>query len=225
VIPLKSIVAMLNMDMIGRLRDQKLVVGGAGTSPDWEKLLDDANEFGLKVTKHQDGYGPSDHSVFYGKDIPVLFFFTGSHPQYHKPEDDANLIEYKGEATVLEYVEKIMQEIMELPASPKFTRVSSQSEQIATRGFRVYLGTIPDYAEEVKGVKLTGVREGSPAEKAGIRGGDVIVEFGGKQIDNVYDYTYALQEHKPGDTVTVVVLRDGQRVSMEVKLEHRSQPQ
>jgi len=155
----------------------------------------------------------------------VLFFFTGSHAQYHKPEDDANLIEYKGEATVLDYVELITQEIMALPSPPKFTRVNSRSEQIAASGFRVYLGTIPDYSEDVKGVKLTGVRDGSPAEKAGIRAGDIIVEFGGKQIDNVYDYTYALQEHKAGDVVTVIVLRQDQRVPVQVTLERRKQTQ
>jgi Tol biopolymer transport system component len=225
VVPLNKIVAMLNMDMIGRLREQKLVVGGTGTSPEWNQILEDANRFGLKVTKNEDGYGPSDHSVFYAKNIPVLFFFTGAHPQYHKPEDDANLIEYKGEVTVLDYVEQITNEILDLPSPPQFTRVNSRSEQIATSGFRVYLGTIPDYTEEVKGVKLSGVREGSPAERAGIRGGDIIVEFGGRQIDNVYDYTYALQEHKPGDVVTVIVLRGDERVSLEVTLERRARTQ
>jgi Peptidase family M28/PDZ domain/WD40-like Beta Propeller Repeat/PA domain len=225
VIPLTNIVAMLNMDMIGRLRNETLVVGGTGTSPEWKQILDDSNQYGLKITKNEDGYGPSDHSMFYSKDIPVLFFFTGAHAEYHKPEDDANLIEYKGMVTVLNYVSRVVEEIMDLPSRPTFTRVNSKSEQIAAAGFRVYLGTIPDYSEEVKGVKLTGVRDGSPAEKAGIRGGDVIVEFGGKKIENIYDYTYALQEHKPGDVVTVIVLRDTQRVALEVKLERRAPSQ
>jgi len=225
IIPLTNIVSMLNMDMIGRLRDEKLVVGGTGTSPQWNPILDNANQYGLKITKNEDGYGPSDHSMFYSKDIPVLFFFTGAHAQYHKPEDDANLIEYKGMVTVLNYVSRITEEIMDLPARPKFTRVNSKSEQIAAAGFRVYLGTIPDYSEEVKGVKLTGVRDGSPAEKAGIQAGDIIVEFAGKKIENIYDYTYALQEHKPGEVVTVVVLRSDQRVSLEVKLERRASSQ
>jgi hypothetical protein len=225
VIPLSDIVAMLNMDMIGRLREQKLVVGGTGTSPAWNGILDESNVDGLKITKNQDGYGPSDHSMFYSKDIPVLFFFTGAHAQYHKPEDDANLIEYKGMVTVIDYIEHVTDRILDLPSRPQFTRANSQSSQMAAGGFRVFLGTIPDYSEEVKGVKLTGVREGSPAEKAGIQAGDIIVEFGGKKIENIYDYTYALQEHKPGDVVSVTVLRNSNQISLEVKLERRSSSQ
>jgi aminopeptidase YwaD len=221
VIPLDDIVAMINMDMIGRLREKKLVVGGTGTSPAWNGILDEANVDGLKITKNEDGYGPSDHSMFYAKDIPVLFFFTGAHAQYHKPEDDANLIEYKGMVTVVNYVERVAEKILAMPSRAQFTRVNPKSSQIAAGGFRVFLGTIPDYSEEVKGVKLTGVIEGSPAEKAGIRAGDIIIEFGGKKVENIYDYTYALQEHKPGDFVTVIVLRNSNQVSMEVKLERR----
>ena len=222
VIPLHNIVAMLNMDMIGRLRDQKLLVGGTGTSPQWQELLSRVNGQGLKITQNQDGYGPSDHSLFYSKDIPVLFFFTGAHNDYHKPGDDAEKIEYEGMVTILTYVSRIADQILEMRERPKFQRVKSSSQRVAAGGFRVYLGTIPDYAEEGKGVKLTGVREGSPAEKAGLQAEDRIVEFGGKKIDNVYDYTYALQQHEPGETVTVFVLRGEQRLSLQVKLEPRA---
>ena len=222
VIPLENVVAMINMDMIGRLRDEKLVVGGTGTSAEWKDLLNQVNNNGLKLTLNEDGFGPSDHSSFYGKNIPVLFFFTGAHAQYHKPEDDANLIEYEGMVKVLNYVSQVSQRILEMPSRPQYVRVKSKTQGIGTGGFRVYLGTIPDYAEEVKGVKLSGVREGSPAEKGGIKAGDVIVQFGDKEIENVYDYTYALQQHKPGDVVSVVVIRDGNRMPLEVTLERRS---
>ncbi|HJZ10518.1 MAG TPA: M28 family peptidase, partial [Acidobacteriota bacterium] len=225
IIPLKQIVAMLNMDMIGRLRDDKLIVGGAGTSPQWKGILDEMNGGKLKLTLNEDGYGPSDHSLFYGKDIPVLFFFTGAHAEYHKPEDDADRIGYDGMMKVVNYVARIADRILEMPAKPQFARVKSTSQEIATRGFRVYLGTIPDYGEEVKGVKLTGVREASPAQTAGIRAGDIIVEFGGKKIENIYDYTYALQQHKPGETVPMVIVRDEKRLTVEVKLEQRASTQ
>ncbi|MCI0415048.1 M28 family peptidase, partial [bacterium] len=219
VIPIQDVIAMLNMDMIGRLRDEKLVVGGTGTSPVWKEMLQASNQERLKITFNEDGYGPSDHSVFYARNIPVLFFFTGAHAQYHKPEDDAALIEYKGMVAVLNYVSRIAEKIVAMPSKPEFVKVKSREQAVGTGGFRVYLGTIPDYSEDVKGVKLTGVRDGSPAEKAGILGGDIIVEFGGKKIENVYDYTYALQQQKPGDIVTVVVLRNDQKKSLRVTLQ------
>jgi Tol biopolymer transport system component len=221
IFPIKNVVAMLNMDMIGRLRDNKLVVGGVGTSPAWQDLLNKANLDQFKMTFNQDGYGPSDHGSFYMKDIPVLFFFTGSHAEYHRPEDDAWLINYDGLEKVSNYVWRVAEGISDLPAPLQFTKVKGGAQETAGRGFRVYLGTIPDYTEEVKGVKLSGVREGSPAEKGGIKGGDIIVEFAGKKIENIYDYTYALQEHKAGETITIVVTRDGKPVSLQVTLEKR----
>lgn len=220
VIPLKDIVAMINLDMIGRLRDHKLVIGGTGTSPAWKDLL--SNPDGLKLTMNEDGYGPSDHSVFYAKDVPVLFFFTGAHAEYHRPEDDPNTLNYGGMVDVLNLVERIAGGIETMDRAPEFTRAKVSTQQMAGRGFRVYVGTIPDYTEEVKGVKLSGVREGSPAEKAGLKAGDTIVKFGEKTVENIYDYTYALQDHKPGDVVTIVVLRDGKEVSVQATLERRS---
>ncbi len=221
--PLSNIVTMLNMDMIGRLRNKKLIVGGTGTSPSWNTILQEANTDGIKLTLNENGYGPSDHASYYARNIPVLFFFTGAHSEYHKPEDDAGLIEYDGLVTVTNYIARIVEKIDDLPAPPEFVRAKPGTQEAASRGFRVYLGTIPDYTEEVKGVKLTGVREESPSEKAGIKAGDIIVTLGDKTIENVYDYTYALQSFKPGDTATVVVLRDGQRISLPVTFEKKSQ--
>lgn len=219
VLPLKNIAAMINLDMIGRLRDHKVVIGGAGTSSAWKDLLTARGD--LKLTLNEDGYGPSDHSVFYAKDIPVLFFFTGAHSEYHRPEDDPNTLNYEGMVDVLHYVDRLAYEIDVAEKMPEFTRAKAGAQEMAGRGFRVYVGTIPDYTEEVKGVKLTGVREGSPAEKAGLRAGDIIIKFGNKQVENIYDYTYALQDHKPGDAVTIVVLRDGKELPLEATLERR----
>ncbi len=222
VIPLKNLVAMLNMDMIGRLRNQKLVVGGVGTSPGWKELLTAANQEQLDLKFQEDGYGPSDHTMFYSKDIPVLLFFTGQHAEYHKPEDDPSTLEYPGLAEVVRYIHIVTNKIEEMPEAPQFTRVKGGQQETASRGFRVYLGTIPDYTEEVKGVKLSGVRADSPAEKAGLKAGDVIVQFGDRKIENIYDYTYALQEHKAGETVAIVIQRDSQTVSLQATLEKRS---
>jgi aminopeptidase YwaD len=154
----------------------------------------------------------------------VLFFFTGSHAEYHKPQDDPNTINYEGLKTVSDYVYRVVEEIQQHQEAPKFTRVQTSREEMASRGgLRASLGTIPDYAEEVKGVKLTGVREGSPAEKAGIQAGDIIVEFAGKKIENIYDYTFALQNSKPGQSVSIGLLRNGQRIMVQAVLEKRTE--
>ena len=222
ILPLEKTVAMLNMDMIGRQKDNKLTIHGIGTSSIWKELVEELNSetnFNLKL--NDDGYGPSDLASFYGKDLPVLFFFTGAHEDYHKPSDDYDKINTEGEQKIVEYVYAIAQEVNSKEERPQFTKIKGSSQQRSTRGFRVYLGTIPDYAEEVEGVKLTGVREGSPAEKAGMLGGDVIIKFGDTNIKNIYDYVYALGKYKPGDEVDIIVVREEQEVSLRVKLEKR----
>jgi Tol biopolymer transport system component len=222
IIPIKSMVAMFNMDMVGRLREGNLTVGGAGTSPEWKPLLALCNTEGLKLTLNEDGYGASDHSQFYAKSIPVLFFFTGAHTEYHRPEDKPETLDYPEEARVLRFVSRVAEGVLALPAAPPYAVAKSIGGQGAGRGFRVYLGTIPDYNEEVKGVRLMGVRAGSPAEKGGLKGGDTIVKLGDKKIENVYDYTYALQEHKADETVPIVVLRDGEEVTLQVTFARRA---
>lgn len=217
-LPLKDMAAMVNLDMIGRLREDKLVVTGSGTSASFKALLEKANTEGLKLSFNEDGYGASDQGVFYAKEVPVLFFFTGAHEQYHRPEDTADLINYDGEAKVLRYVGAVVQALLDLPEKPAYVRVQGAKGDQAGRGFKVYVGTVPDFAAEVQGVKVMSVRPDSPAEKAGILAADVIVEFGGKKITNLYDYSYALQEHKPGETVAVVVERDGKPVTLQVLL-------
>jgi len=221
--PLEKTVTMINMDMIGRLKDKQLSIHGIGTSPLWEELVRDVNSesmFDLKLSK--DGYGPSDHSSFYGKGLPVLFFFTGVHEDYHKPSDDFDSINVAGEEEIVKYIYSVAHEINIRNERPVFTKVAGSSDQRTGRGFRVYLGTIPDYSDEVEGVKLSGVREGSPAENAGLQSDDIIVRFGATNIKNIYDYVYALGQHKPYDEVDIVVLRNGKELSLRVRLEKRN---
>lgn len=222
IFPLEKTVAMINMDMIGRMKDKRLIIGGSGSSPVWKELLVRLNkETGFELKFQDDGFGPSDHSSFYGKDVAVLFFFTGVHQDYHRPSDDYQRIDTASQEKVLKLIYQTVLEVSDFDGRPLFTKVRESSRQEATGEFRVYLGTIPDYGEDVEGVKISGVREGSPAETAGLKGGDVIVECGGRKIKNIYDYTYVLQEFKVGQIVDIVVLRGEQRVTFKATLERR----
>jgi acetylornithine deacetylase/succinyl-diaminopimelate desuccinylase-like protein len=221
--PLEQTVAMINMDMIGRMKDSALVVHGVGTAPQWQPLiarLHQPPQFKLSLKK--EGPGPSDHSSFYQKNIPVLFFFTNQHEDYHRVTDDAEKINVKDEARILRFISQVVTEIANEDSTLHFTKAESQ--QPAVRGFRVSVGTVPDYAAEVEGMKISGVRQGSAAEKAGLQGGDIIIKFGKFDIKNIYDYTYALGEFSPGEKVPVVVKRGKQTVAFTVTLE-RSQRQ
>jgi aminopeptidase YwaD len=216
-VPLNRIVAMLNMDMIGRLRGDTLTVIGSGTSPAWDTILKAADEpVGLKLQPSASGFGASDQNSFYVKDIPVLFFFTGVHPDYHTPTDTWDKINAEGEARVLTLVSDVARRIADAPQRPRFTRAEGVGPQMAGGGFRVYLGTIPDYSAAGEGVTLSGVREGSPAEKAGLKGGDVILRFGTRKIKNVYDYTFALRDARVGVAVPMTIRRSGQTRVIQV---------
>jgi len=176
---------------------------------------------GFDLKFQDDGYGPSDHSSFYAKDIAVLFFFTGVHSDYHRPTDVYQKIDTTSEEKLLKYVYRVINEVDTFDTRPLFTKTQEPTRPEGGSEFRVYLGTIPDYGEEVEGVKLSGVREGSPAASAGLKGGDVIVECAGKKIKNIYDYTYALQEHKVGEEIDLVVLRNRDRITLKATLEGR----
>jgi hypothetical protein len=229
-VPLKSTVAMLNMDMVGRLRNASLFVGGVGTSPAWQPLLDKLNgmsasgEHGsrsrFQLGIGQDGFGPSDHQSFYVKDLPVLFFFTGSHDDYHKPSDTADKINSEGASQIGEFVRRITLEIANEPQRIAFTRVKTESKPTG-RGFSVYLGTVPNYSDQSGGLKLDGVRAGSPAERAGLQAGDVVTKLGSVPVKNVYDYTYALGELKAGEEIEVVLRREGREVRLKLTPEKR----
>jgi len=209
-LPLDQSVAMLNMDMIGRLNKNKLIVYGIGTSPGFELLVTSHNvdsTFDLRIVK--DGFGPSDHSSFYGSGLPVFHFFTDLHSDYHKPSDDWDKINYDGMTEVLNFVASIALELNRADDRPPYVRVEMPRQPAASGQGRVrsYTGTIPDFGEQVEGMKLSGVTDGSPAARAGLQAGDVIVKFGTIEIKNLYDYTFALGEYKPGDEVDVVVKR------------------
>lgn len=216
-VPIESTVAMLNMDMIGRMRDDKLVIGGMGTSPAWRTIVEESNRTrGLVLAYQDDGYGPSDHASFYARDLPVLFFFTGNHEDYHKPSDTHDKINVLSTQTIIALVRDIALRVANDDKRPQFTKATASDTRRASNTFRVALGTVPDYSAQVDGMKLSGVRPDSPAEKAGMQAGDILVELAGRKITNVYDYTYVLQDLKPNQTVDAVVTRDGKRLELKV---------
>jgi hypothetical protein len=226
-VPLADTVAMINMDMIGRMKDDKLVIGGVGTAQGWRDSLNVLNGAGLEpgvgiaptrkfeLTLNDDGYGPSDHASFYAKKIPVLFFWTGTHSDYHKPSDTADKINYEGEAGILAMVMRVVGSLDAQSQRPVYTVAKSES-QGRTMGFKVSLGTIPNYAESSDGLLLDGVRDDSPAAKAGLKAGDKIVGMAGREIRNVYDYTYALGEMKAGEEYEVELLRGSERLKLKI---------
>jgi Zn-dependent M28 family amino/carboxypeptidase len=221
VAPLASTVAMLNMDMVGRLRE-RLLVSGVGTSPAWQPLLErlktvvgDSSGRPIQLEFGQDGFGPSDHQSFYVRNMPVLFFFTGNHDDYHKPSDTAEKINTEGVRRIAELVRQVAVSIADEPERIAFTRVQTANRP-SGRGFSVYLGTVPNYSDQTGGLKLDGVRPDSPAERAGLTAGDIITKLGSVTIKNVYDYTYALGELKPGLEVEVVLLRDGRELKLKI---------
>ncbi|HEU4564367.1 MAG TPA: M28 family peptidase [Gemmatimonadaceae bacterium] len=220
-VPLGQVAAMLNFDMVGRLRDDKLIVYGTGSATEMPAILDSANVAPrLDVRGVGDGYGPSDQSSFYAKGVPVLHFFTDLHEDYHRATDDVEKINAGGEARVVAFAARVAREIADRPARLTYVQSAPPPMTASSReSTNVYLGTIPDMgAADVTGVRLTGVRAGTPADKAGLKAGDVIVEFGGDPVKDLYEYTAALNKHKPGDSVTIVVERAGQRVTLTATL-------
>jgi C-terminal processing protease CtpA/Prc len=173
------------------------------------------------LTLQEDGYGPSDHSSFYAKQIPVLFFWTGTHSDYHKPSDTFDKINYEGEARILSVVARIVRDLDQADKRITYTVAKSDSMAGRSTGFRVYLGTIPNYSDSNDGLLLDGVREDSPAAKAGLKAGDRIVKIGTRDVKNVYDYTYALGELKAGQEYAVEVMRGSERLSLKITPEAR----
>ena len=237
-LPLDSAVAMVNFDMVGRLREDKLIVYGVATATELPALLDSANAQSsgdlsssarlwrtpLQITALGDGFGPSDHSSFYARNIPVLHFFTDLHEDYHSAGDVVAKINAPGEAHVVDVAQRVIRSIADRPARLTFVRGAAPAPVTSSRrGSEVYLGSIPDMSNGGgTGLRLTGVRTGSPAEQAGIVAGDVIVEFGGRPVKDLYDFSDALYSHRPGDNVSVVVLRNGDRKQFTVRLAKRS---
>jgi len=226
-LPMKNVVAMINLDMVGAMKDDKLVALGSESAPEWKPLLDKLGpELKLNIAASGDGYGPSDQTSFYAKQIPVLHFFTGSHERYHTPDDDADAINFAGAEKAAELTTRVAAALAKGEVTPAYARIAAAPAMEGdSRGYGAWLGTIPDFsAMEAQGggVKLADVRAGGPADKAGIKGGDVLIEMAGTRIENLYDMTYALQDHKPGETVDVVVLRNGERLTLRATLGSRS---
>lgn len=212
--------AMINMDMIGRMQDDKLIIYGTGTSSVWNAIIDSINgKYNFLITKTPDGLGPSDHSSFYVKNIPVLHFFSGTHKDYHSPSDDYEKINSRDQEGIANFVYDVAMTLNNRGSSPDFVKVVTNNDEKRSMGnVKVYVGTIPDYSSTEEGLKLAGVKEGSPAEKGGLKANDLIIKFGDKDVKNIYDYMYAMGEYKPGDEIDVVVMRDKEKVILKVKL-------
>ncbi len=211
--------AGLNMDMIGRLRDH-LQVQGVGSAQAWAGLSEEvALVTGVPLTLTKDPFLPTDAMSVYLGEVPSISFFTGSHEEYHSPRDTANTLNYPGLVRSINVVEKFTEKIV-MVSSPILTYEKvegNQGQKLEGRQFRIYLGTIPDYSQEgIKGVRISGASKNSPAEKAGIKTGDVIVEFDKTKIENLYDYVYALQAVKPNQATKLSVLREGKLLDLEI---------
>lgn len=207
-IDLTKINYMVNMDMIGRLNDstRKLVVYGVGTSPAFVPLMDSLKT-NLSIKKDSSGIGPSDQTSFYLKDIPVLHFFTGQHSDYHKPSDDADKINYRGEADVLSYIASIIEKTYHYP---KLQFSKTRNPDTGKSSFKVTMGVMPDYTFEGDGMRIDGVTDNKPAFKAGVETGDVVKKLGGMEVKDVQTYMKALSNFKKGDSTTVEVVRKGE---------------
>ena len=215
---LDNTLAMINMDMIGRMEDHKLIIFGTGTTSDWEEILLVANTDSLKIQLVKDGTGASDHTSFYYKNIPVLHYFTDTHSDYHRPSDDVEYINNEGIAKitehivrVIEYLDGIDKEQMAFIEAPGKQRQSMRLEGPT-------LGVLPDYGYDGTGMKITGVNAEEPAANAGLKAGDIIIKLGGLELDDIYDYMAALNTLEKGETTTITILRNGEEITLELQL-------
>lgn len=222
-VPLDSVQAMINFDMVGRLRDDRLIVYGVATATELPAIVDSANvRDTLSIVAQGDGFGPSDHSSFYAKDRPVLHLFTDLHEDYHRATDDADRVNVGGVARVVAFAERVTRALGDRPERLTFVRAPVTAPTSPRARSQAYLGTVPDMsAGGVDGMRISGVRPGSPADSAGLTAGDVIVELGGTTVKDLYTYSDALYAHQPGDRITIVFLRDGERHAVEVTLGRR----
>jgi hypothetical protein len=222
--PLAKAAAMLNMDMIGRIKDDKVYIGGVGTGSTFKAVLEQAQKDApFKIEYSAGGYSSSDHTSFVTKKIPVLFFFSGLHSDYHKPSDTWDKINSASAAKLLNMIESVAVQLANAQEPPTFQVVAEDKPATGGGGggYGPYFGSIPDFGEVETGVKFSDVKPNSPAAKAGLKAGDILIQFGDKPIKNLYDFTDALRRSKVGDVVEVKVLRDGRPVTASVKLEQR----
>jgi hypothetical protein len=218
-VPLEDTVAMVNLDMVGRLEGDKVIVHGTGTGTELEAMVDRLFKArGFEAAKEPGGFGPSDHASFYAKKVPVLHLFTGSHADYHRPTDTADKINYDGMVRLAGLVADIVRELATAPERPAHVEVASKMFA-GGGGDRPYFGSIPDFGRLGKGYAISGVAKDSPAAHGGLAGGDLIVRLGDSAIEGLEDFDSALRKHKGGETVPVVVLRDGTEVTLQITLD------
>lgn len=226
-VPRANVVGMFNFDMVGRLKDNKLIVYGRGTGAELRPIVDSVNNAlssaRFSISGSDDGFGSSDHSSFYGKDIPVLHFFTDIHNDYHKATDDVEKINPAGTARVIDLARGVIEAVANRPAKLTFVRMNAPQQTMSARaGSQVYLGSVPDMAAgDTPGLRLSGVRPGSPADAGGLKAGDLIIELAGKKVTDLYSYTDALYGNKVGDKIRIVFMREGKRMETEVTLGKR----
>lgn len=218
VVPLDRIKAYFNFDMVGRLREDRLILQSVGSSTSWRGLIERRNiPAGFDLVLQDDPYLPTDATAFYTQGVPALSFFTDLHDDYNRPSDDADTLNYEGMRRVARFAEQLAGDLLRPEQDVPYVRVERSAPAGARMGRRVYTGTVPDFASaDVQGVRLADVRPGGPADQAGLRGGDIIVEFAGLAIHNLQDYSDALVGAKTGQEVDIVVLRDGQRVTLKI---------
>ena len=207
---------MLNLDMVGRLNEAKvLAINGAGTSPVWKPTFEKLDVNGITVKTTDSGVGPSDHTSFYLKNVPALHFFSGQHMDYHKPEDDAELVNYEGIYDITEFMLALVKNL-ERTDKIEFTKTVDQTDNRQAASFKVTLGIMPDYVHDGTGMRIDAVLPGRVAEKGGLENGDVVVKIGEHDVEDIYGYMEALGKFEPGDSADVVVVRKGERVTKRV---------
>jgi hypothetical protein len=227
VLPLAEAVAMINMDMIGRTREGKVFLGGSATGSTFAQLLEAVQPPApLKIDRNNSSLSDaSDHTSFSVKQVPVLFLFSGLHGDYHKPSDTADKIDAADAAKIVDYVADLATKLATDADRPKYVRVAAPPQgsmgSSGSSGYGPAFGSIPDFNEPPHGVRFADVRDGTPAAKAGLKAGDILIEFDGKDIGNLYDFTNVLRAHKPGDLVLVKVLRGTQTIEAKVLLTER----
>ncbi|WP_372769976.1 M20/M25/M40 family metallo-hydrolase [Lutibacter sp.] len=213
-VAIKSVAFMINMDMVGRLdAEKRIAIHGTGTASVWDTIIDSLLVSDFKIKKHVSGVGPSDHTSFYLQDMPVLHFFTGQHENYHKPSDDAELINYAGLDLVVDYIEALLTIMNDKPA-PLFTKTKDESTEAPS--FKVTLGVIPDYLFNEEGMRIDGIHEGKPAHNAGLIKGDIVKKMEALEIIDMMSYMKALSKFEKGQTITIIIEREGKLLEKEL---------
>ncbi|MTI86556.1 MAG: M28 family peptidase [Balneolaceae bacterium] len=215
---LNNALAMINMDMIGRMNNQQLMIFGTGTTAQWETILQQTNQDSLSLDLVKEGTGASDHTSFYYKNIPVLHYFTDTHADYHRPSDDTDYINAEGEVLALKHLARVIQQLDSIDKAD-FAFVEAPGKQQQSMSLEgPTLGVLPDYGYDGKGMKITGVTENRPAQKAGLQAGDIIIKIAGEDLADIYAYMEALNKLKKGQKTTITILRKDKELTFDLQL-------